>query len=127
MKVIIYSSDPKFKPIELEAYNWRHPQYIDINDKDLPGHLYSYAHNYVNYRWHVAEPIIIKDAIWAYLYARDVIRGRWKEAEEVIKKNYDAAYCYSLDVMHKRWLEAEAVIQENTNAWLAYRLHWGFK
>lgn len=49
---------------------------------------------YIAQRWPAAEPIIMKNPLYAYYYARDVIGDRWPEAEPVIMKDYRASEEY---------------------------------
>jgi hypothetical protein len=57
-----------------------------LRDPDAPYMACWYADNVIGGRWPEAEPLIMKEAGYAYLYAIHIIRGQWIEAEPVIRK-----------------------------------------
>ena len=83
-----------------------------LKDAKIVGYLYWYADAVIGGRWPEAEPIIMKDAKWAYWYASDVMKyKRWTEAEPYIMKNAYWAYWYARNIMKDaRWPEAEPYI-----------------
>lgn len=67
------------------------------SSKSIATHAQWYAWNFINARWIVAEPYIMKDPDCASYYALKVIKGRWIEAEQYIMKDANrwVWYCYN--------------------------------
>ena len=71
-------------------------------------------------RWLEAEPIIIKDPMFAVMYARDILHDRWEEAEEIIAECPANSLQYTLQVLNRNWVnpkirfeKAEETISKN--------------
>ena len=124
--MIIYSSDPSFKSIELDV-ECDLGEYVNIEDEKLPRWAYYYAKN-IRCRWsdigHTEmEDIIGKDPRSACYYAVFVLRKRWSdigkpEVEDVIGKHPQWAYQYADYILHCRWAdigkpEVEDTINKN--------------
>ena len=81
---------------------------------EVPSALCFYAIDVIKDRWLEAEPIIMRDPVWACEYAKTVIKGRWPEAEETILKDHRSMYLYARNVIKGRWPEAERVLIINS-------------
>ena len=88
-----------------------------LKDENIGEYLYWYIGNIMAYkRWPEAEPIIMKDAMYACLYAENVLGHRWREAEPHIMKDPYWSDYYAVYVMDMRWPEAEPIIKNSDSA-----------
>lgn len=61
----------------------------------------------------------------AYYYTRNAIEGRWPEAEPIIMREPIYAYYYAKFSINTRWLAAEKYIKQDNLVWRAYQNYFG--
>ena len=139
--LIIYSSNPNFKPIELDV-KCELGEYVLMEDEKLPEWAYWYARGILHCRWAdigkpEVEDVIGRGPRWAYHYAADVLKCRWAdigkpEIEDIIGRDPMWAHYYAVNILHCKWSdigkqEIEDRINKDLNWNNIYNEIWGIE
>lgn len=72
-----------------------------------------YAQKFLDARFPLGEPAILKSASESYLYAKDVIHGRFKEAEDIIGQDAHYSFEYATKVLNGRFSKGEKAMAQH--------------